>query len=460
MTTIADQVKALENARAAKAARMADVMQVSVDEGRTMEGKECEEFDELEAEIKQIDADLVRLRTVEKMNGQAAIKTVEAEGNSINAASSSRGAPTVITTPKEVEDTFEGQSFTRMAIAKAVAKKEGIPAWQYAESRWGKSNPQLVEVMKANVPGHGSGSGEPGSELVSADNRYTGDFIEFLDAATVFNQLPLREVPANVTIKGQDGAAAANWVGESKAIPMSTASFMDVQLTPLKVAALSVLSNELLRDSSPAAEALVRDALVQACAQRIDTTFISSAAAVAGVSPAGILNGVTGKTASGTDGSALLTDIKTLYADFITNKNATGLWYIMNPALAKSISLMRNALDQREFPSLTANGGNLEGDMVVTGENVTVTDMVLLKPSDIWRIGMGGIEISISEHATIEMADDPAGESDTPTGQDPLKAPVNMFQTESTAIKVVRSLNFAKRRTDAVQYVNNAAYSS
>src|SRR5262249_19011521 len=140
-----------------------------------------------------------------------------------------------------------------------------------AQHRWGKTNPTLVEIMKANeVAGGGTGNSDWGHELVSADNRYTGDFIEYLNSKTVFNQLPLREVPANVTIKGQDGNATGYWTGEHKAIKVSTVDFSAVSLTALKVAALATVSNELLRDSSPSAEALVRDALVEASSQIVD----------------------------------------------------------------------------------------------------------------------------------------------------------------------------------------------
>ena len=69
-----------------------------------------------------------------------------------------------------------------------------------------------------------------------------------LYAATVYDKLPLRRVPANVTIKGQDGANTGYWVGESKSIPASVADFSTVNLTPLKVGAITVSSNELLRD--------------------------------------------------------------------------------------------------------------------------------------------------------------------------------------------------------------------
>jgi HK97 family phage major capsid protein len=327
-----------------------------------------------------------------------------------------------------------------------------------AEKRWGKESPQLVNVIKAEVAGGGSGSGEWGAELVSADNRYTGDFIEYLKEKTVFDKLPLRVIPANVTIKGQDGASTGYWVGESAAIPVTTSDFSTVSLTPLKVAAIAVVSNELLRDSSPAAEMLVRDALVAASAQRIDETFISAAAASAGVSPAGILNGLTPDSASGTDADALRADIKTLYADFITAKNASGLQFVMNPALAKSIQMLYNALGQPEFPGITQDGGTLLGDPVVTGDNVASDDLILLKPSDIYRIGDMGVQVSISREAAIEMADNPTGDSEDPPASAPIL--VSMFQTESTALKIVRPINFALRRTatSVVGFIGDAAY--
>jgi hypothetical protein len=38
------------------------------------------------------------------------------------------------------------------------------------------------------------------------------------------------------------------------------------------------------------------------------------------------------------------------------------------------------------------------------------------------------------------------------------KQPVNLFQNESVAIKVVRSFNYAKRRTTAVTWMTDANY--
>ena len=216
------------------------------------------------------------------------------------------------------------------------------------------------------------------------------------------------------------------------------------------------MSNELIRDSSPAAEALVRDSLVEASAQRVDTTFLSTSAAVANVSPAGILNGLVAIVPSGTDGDALRADIKSLYAPFMTAKNAGGLWFVTTPALAKSLQLMTNALGQNDFPGMNGGTPTLAGDPIVWGDNVGAGDLILLKPSDIYRIGDTGVQVSLSREAMIEQSSAPTGATDTPVAASQFFT--SMFQEESTAIKVVRSINFAKRRASAVAYIDAGAY--
>lgn len=461
MKTIADQIKDLENTRAAKVARMEEVSRKSIDEGRSMDEAEAEEFDSIEVEMKALDADLVRLRRLEQLTGARA-KPVSQEPTA-KAAGESRGAGPAIIVNREADEKFRGQNFTRKVIARTLAQLENESlggevrtAADIAQQRWGRTNPQLVEVIRAGVAGHGSGSGEPGAELVSADNRYTGDFIEYLYGMTVYNRLGLREVPANVAIKGQDGAATGYWVGENRPIPVTKGDFSSVSLTPLKVAALAAASIELFRDSSPSAEMLIRDALVNAAVQRIDTTFAGAGAAVSGVSPAGILNGVSASNSSGIDGDALRADVKALYSGFISAKNATGLAFLMNPSLAKSIQLLTNALGQSEFPGITATGGTLLGDPVVTGDNVGAQHFILLKPSDIYRIGAMGVEVALSRDATIEMDTAPTGEGDTPTAQS--ASMVSMFQAGMVALRVLVPINFAKRRSTAVAYVDNAHY--
>ncbi len=445
MKTLQEQLAELKEARKTKAARMNELAEIVKAESRDWSETESTEFETLETELRQLDGD-IRMKTVECMNASTA-KEVD--------STPSKHGPVFWKQPEDQKEKFQGQNFTRKAIAKALGYLEGLPAYMIAERRWGKTNPKLVEIMKADMQGAASGTSHWMSDLVITDGRYTGDFIEYLKSKSIFDRLPLKEVPANVTIKGQDGAATGYWIAEGTAIKMSELTTTSVALTPYKVAALTVMTNELLRDSSPAAEMIVRDALVYASNQIVDTTFLGAAAGGTGY-PAGMLNSVVAVSTNGTDGTALRSDVRDLYAAFITAKNASGLYFVMNPALAKAIQLLSNTLGIQEFPTINQDGGTLLGDPVVTGDNVGSNDLILLKPSDIWRIGDTGIEVSVSREASIEMADNPGQEVNTPTAA--TQKVVNMFQTESTAIKVVRAVNFKKRRSTAVQFITDASY--
>ncbi len=331
-----------------------------------------------------------------------------------------------------------------------------VKASDFAQKRWGKTNPGLVQLIKANeVAGGGTDSGEWGAELVGIDNRYTGDFINFLYAMTVYDKLGLRPAPKNVSVKGQDGAATGYWVGQSKAIPVSKPDFSTTDLTILKAAGICIASKELLADSDPAAEQLIRDSLTEAIAQRIDTTFLSATAASAGVSPAGILNGVTALHTSGTDEAAVRAMVKALYAPFITDKNSSGLKFVMSPGMAKAVGLIVNALGQTSFPGLGTTGGVLLGDPVVTGDNVDPSTILLVKPSDIWLLD-DGLQVSMSDSAMVEQNSAPTGATDTPVAASVTM--VSMFQEDSVAIKVVRRTSYKKRRSNAVQYVDDADF--
>jgi len=446
----------LREERTQKAARLQELVDLFKTDGHETTDAEGEEFDTLAAEVKALDTD-IRVKQFEATNASAA---TPARGKSSDEGSRSRGGMSFVK-KTDPDDKFKGQAFTRMAIAKAlsyIAIREGnlVTPAQIAEQRWGKTHPNLINVIKAGVAAGGTGSGEWGAELADSNTRFTGDFIEFLYSMTVFDRLPLREVPARIHIKGQDGAATGYWVGESKGIPVSAQDFSDVELTPLKVGAISVASKELIADSSPSAELWIRDSIAKASAQRVDTTFLGAAAASAGVSPAGILNGLTGLAPSGTDATAVYTDFQSLMADFLTDKNASGVVHVMTPSMAMALSMLRTSLGIPEFPDVSEAGGTLFKRPVFTGDNVTGGNWIVLKPSDIWKIGDTGIELSMSDSATIEQDSAPQGAGDTPVAASATL--MSLWQTEQVGFKVVRRINYAKRRTGAVKFLADGEY--
>lgn len=452
--TYAEQVEDLENTWGVRKKRLDEIAQKPMAEGRSLDASEKEEVAELKGEIKQLEEDIQFYREMDAESRKSATPVTEKREEVEASIKGANKSPMFIVKKTDPDEKFEGQNFTRMCIAKALAKETGASAGVIAEARWGKTHPNLVGVIKADVAGFGSDTGEPGAELVVQDS-YMGDFIDYLYGRTIYNQLGLREVPANVKIGEQDGASTAYWVGESKAIPTTSADFNTVNLTHKKVAALAVASKEWLRESSWSAEMLVRDSLVEAARQRIDSTFVSNSAGTTSA-PAGILNNIAATLSAGTDGDAVANDIKELKYRFTTAKNSGGQVLVMNPALATGLSLMRNALDQYEFPDISEEGGTLLRMPVYTGDNVNANYLIMLKPSDIYRIGMGSLDVSMSDTATIEMADNPGADTDTPTA--PTQKFVGMFQTESVAFKVVMPINFQRRRESAVAWINDADY--
>jgi HK97 family phage major capsid protein len=250
------------------------------------------------------------------------------------------------------------------------------------------------------------------------------------------------------TTTGADGY----WVGEGRAKPLTYIEGARTTLEPLKVANIAVLTEEVLRDSSPSAEMIIRDELAAALRERLDTDFIDPAkAASAGVSPASITNGVTPVASAGGTADDVRADIQALFGEFIAANNApTSGVFIMPATLALALSLMQNPLGQSEFPGIGMNGGTFFGLPVIISEYVpTITGgtyVALVNASDIYLADDGGVQVDMSREASLQMDNAPTMSSDSPTGT----SVVSMFQTNSVAFRAERTINWARRRTSAV----------
>jgi hypothetical protein len=81
--------------------------------------------------------------------------------------------------------------------------------------------------------------------------------------------------------------------------------------------------------------------------------------------------------------------------------------------------------------------------------------LIWLHPQEVYMADDGQADFQVSDQASIQLLDNPTNQS---TGNTAATAMVSMFQTESLAIKVVRFVNWAKKRTQAAQWIQNAAY--
>jgi hypothetical protein len=96
----------------------------------------------------------------------------------------------------------------------------------------------------------------------------------------------------------------AGFIGEAQAIPvLQGLSLANVPLTPAKIAAIVSLTREMIEGAN--GEAVMTQVLAENVGSALDQCFFNANAAVATVSPAGILNGAIAVTAASRIGSAL-----------------------------------------------------------------------------------------------------------------------------------------------------------
>lgn len=455
---ISEQIAALEASRAAKAAAMAAILEKATSEGRTTATAEQEEFDTISGEVESIDADLKRFRALEKAQVGGA-KPVNANGiKSLNDGAAARSGVQV-----KAPKLDAGVAFARYARVKGIAKLDGESPRTIAKELYGEDSPVYGILAKAAVPAGSTQAGNWAANLVGEETSIFADFVEYLRPQTILgkfgaNGVPaLRRVPFRVALVGQTAGGSGYWVGEGKAKPLTAFDFERNTLEPTKVANIAVVTEELLRDSSPSAEAIIRDQLAAALRERLDIDFINPAkAAVANVSPASITNGVTPIPSTGTTADAVRNDLRLLFSAFIAANNApTAGVFVMRSTTALALSLMVNALGQAEFTGISMEGGKLSGLPVIVSEYVPEGYVILANASDIYLADEGGVNVDMSREASLEMADNPAHDSTTPTAATGL---VSLWQTNSVGFRAERTVNWARRRTSAVAVLSGVAW--
>lgn len=466
MKTISEQIAEFEATRVSKSAEMSAIMDKAGEDGTTLDAQQSEQFDTLESEVGAIDKHIARLKNMQKAqattakpvtDSQPVIKTIDVSG-----------MPQV--RAKNTQKLEPGIAFARAAKCLALGHLEHRNAMDIAKSMYDGQEGVIAAtqrlVTKAAVTIGNTTDATWAGPLVGEESSVFADFVEFLRPQTIlgrFGNAPvpsLRRVPFRTALIGQTSGGDGYWVGEGQAKPLTKMDFSRTTIEPLKVANIAVATMELIRDSNPAADGLIRDTLAAALSERLDIDFINPLkAAVSGISPASILNGVAGIPSSGTDADAVRADIKALFTAFIAANNAptSGVW-IMSSVTALALSLMQNPLGQTEFPGIGMNGGTFFGLPVIVSQYVPTDSggslVALVNASDIYEADEGGIDISMSTEASLQMDSEP----DNPTTASTVM--VSLWQRNLVGFRAERTINWARRRNSAVAWLDNVAWGS
>lgn len=407
MKRISDQIAEISKLRGSKVVALEELLTKAESENRTLNEEEQTAFDQLKEEVAAQDAHLERLRDAEAIMARSTVRVVQP--------------------PKsDAPPLAKGIGMARMAQLLVASRGNDLQAIELAKSHF-PDMPMMEQLFRARSLGilQRAAVAEARTDvpawagtLVYA-NQLASELIELVMPETVLGQLEgmLRRVPFNVRIPRETQMIAqAKWVGEGKSKPVGRGAFDFITVPFTKAALIVLLTEELARFSDPSAEILMRNGLVRSLSQFLDTEFLGNTAAVAGVSPGGILAGLPAGqtiTSSGAGWQHILYD-----ATAAINLLTTGMVaprrpvWIMSPTMRTSVGFMPNSFGVPAFPSV-GGAGTFAGYPIVTSMNMPPNVALLIDADSILYASDTNIRLDISREASVQAADNP---DSPPTG--------------------------------------------
>jgi HK97 family phage major capsid protein len=173
-------------------------------------------------------------------------------------------------------DKYEGLGLpmARLVRAYAGAKRSGTDPRDFVRRHW--QDEWLADAIdEAQKRALTTDVEADGGFIVPPDFR--NSMIELLRNKTIVRGSGIPVVPmrrGSMSMPRQTGAGTAAYVGEARRINPSQQTFGQLNLLAKKLAALSALSNDLIRESDPSADMIVRNDLVQVMAREEDSAFL------------------------------------------------------------------------------------------------------------------------------------------------------------------------------------------
>lgn len=263
----------LREQRAAAVTSMKTLVDAATVAGRDLSADESKQFDTLKTEERALSVKIERAEYMGDLERRAA-------GTPVSGAPSAdfdKLAGSVSVT-KVIRAQMEGRSLdgAEAEYAKEAERRSGRKAE-------GAFVPFASLEKRANTT-------TSASELVGTDHR-AQDYIGPLRDALLARSLGVRVLSGltgNVSIPKFGTGLETGWVTEGGAVPEGTMTFGEVTLTPKHVGGKTEMSRQLIQQSAPGIEQLIREDLSFLIAKQIDAAIINGSG-LAG-QPLGILN--------------------------------------------------------------------------------------------------------------------------------------------------------------------------
>ena len=319
--------------KAAKVAEARNILTVAETEKRSLNAAEQAAFDAIKTEVTNLEGHEARAQFVEEAERRTACEPVDASRASLEAR---------VSVVDAINAQIENRALTgALAEFNAEQKRQGVQAR-------GVLVPQSLfnETRAAQTTTTAAG-------IVPEDFR-PEEFVGLLRNSMVVQSLGARVLPnlrGDVTIPRQATTSTAQWLAEGDALTDSGMTFDSIGLKPKHVGAITELSRQLLQQSNPSIEALVRDDFIQVVSLAVDKALIHGD----GVKqPEGLLTAATGTgTLATLSWATVLTVLQGLAL-----KNITPNAWLTHPKVA---TILRKTLREAGLPGYLLDNGQLAG---------------------------------------------------------------------------------------------------
>jgi HK97 family phage major capsid protein len=410
-------------------------------------------FDAAEAEVRSLDADIVRLERAEanarqRAQDQAPLVPAGGAGGGSEQEERSHALPAAAAAQRDLGLEFGAfvRSYAYSQLLFRTGQAQTQPA-AVAAGWYGERHPVTKELTRAQV----ASANADGGFLITP--TLAGEFLRLFGPKTIVRKRA-RVVPGNASyLKGKSGASVG-YVGEIEQGPVTGVKFGMIDMTEKDISAILPISQKLLRNANTISiETYCRDELARAAAEFEDRMFFYGTGTGKQVKGYAFSIPAAMKFAAGSETAPTNQQIravlrKVLKAITMANVpiDASAAWY-MSPAIKMFLEDVYQG-DVKAFPTLEGDNPTLLGYPVDTTTTLT------------GPAGDGG-DIFFGVHSYAMVGDSVAMKlsfSDQASFKDENGQQVNMWAQGLMGIKLDMSHDFALQYPEAFGQVTGVKW--
>ena len=413
--------KSVEEAKASILAEMGGIANVA-DEKKFNEAVEKAVAKVLEDNKKSLDENANMLLKFEQANAENAMKGLKQE-TSTTVVNEMIGSYLKAMNDKDVVNVKQVSPDEALKVA-----KELYPNSKALHAVLGQ------KTLTASVPSDGG---------FTVPIAFSPDYIKALYANTILEKLGVRKVPmpnGNLSIPKMTAKASAYWIGEAQKIPASQATYGEVNLKAKKLAALTPISNDLLRYNAVGIDGWIADDLMRNAKVELDDAFLNGAGTAH--TPLGLKNTTGIQTWTPASGTALSLKTPAGMLAKLKQKNIPmeNVKWLLNPMGESWLEDLAFSSGPFAFPSL--DEGKLKGYEVIESATVGYNESGSPITADFWVGDWSQFLWGVGYDISVEM-------SREGTFADGNGNQISAFQHDLTLVRLITEHDFAVKHPEA-----------